>query len=208
MACRPCFCVAGPAAHGALWCVGLGVGLLAGMPWVQPPAALGGPVQWTCPPLCRSELRQPYQQDFGSARPVRGRTLMGLQSGLRMDGLRRMLGRFGLSGHHHLQPIQKLSGAAAHHRPAFIEHQRSIVPTNRHTCVTDWCHEPTELCHLLALTALTPSWQVPSFHASNMDNSTVAFEVCSRVVSHCRRPEGAGRVHGHLPQQAAHPAAG
>lgn len=36
--------------------------------------------------------------------------LAGLQSGLRMDGLRRMLGRFGLSGHHHLQPIQKLSG--------------------------------------------------------------------------------------------------
>lgn len=33
-----------------------------------------------------------------------------LQSGLRMDGLRRMLGRFGLSGHHHLQPIAKLSG--------------------------------------------------------------------------------------------------
>ena len=36
---------------------------------------------------------------------------MMMQSGLRMDGLRRMLGRFGLSGHHHLQPIQKLSGA-------------------------------------------------------------------------------------------------
>ena len=96
---------------------------------------------------------------------------MGLQSGLRMDGLRRMLGRFGLSGHHHLQPIQKLSGATAHQHPAFIEHQGSIVPTNRHTCVTDGCHEPTPLCHLLALTAPTPSWQVPSFHESNMDNS-------------------------------------
>jgi hypothetical protein len=40
-----------------------------------------------------------------------GLRLSDLQSGLRMDGLRRMLGRFGLSGHHHLQPIQKLSGA-------------------------------------------------------------------------------------------------
>ncbi len=34
------------------------------------------------------------------------------QSGLKMEELRAMLGRFGLAGHHHLQPIVKLSGAA------------------------------------------------------------------------------------------------
>ena len=33
------------------------------------------------------------------------------QSGHKMEGMRSMLGRFGLSGHHHLQPIAKLSGA-------------------------------------------------------------------------------------------------
>jgi hypothetical protein len=31
--------------------------------------------------------------------------------GMRMEDMRAILGRFGLSGHHHLQPICKLSGA-------------------------------------------------------------------------------------------------
>jgi ATP-binding cassette subfamily F protein 1 len=30
--------------------------------------------------------------------------------GLKPEGMRAMLGRFGLSGHHHLTPIVKLSG--------------------------------------------------------------------------------------------------
>ena len=33
-----------------------------------------------------------------------------LQSGLKPEQMRQQLGRFGLSGHHHLQPICKLSG--------------------------------------------------------------------------------------------------
>ena len=32
------------------------------------------------------------------------------QSGLKPEQMRQQLGRFGLSGHHHLQPICKLSG--------------------------------------------------------------------------------------------------
>ena len=35
-----------------------------------------------------------------------------VQSGKKLEDVRAMLGRFGLSGHHHLQPILKLSGAA------------------------------------------------------------------------------------------------
>ena len=38
------------------------------------------------------------------------------QSGHKMEGMRSMLGRFGLSGHHHLQPIAKLSGAPSSER--------------------------------------------------------------------------------------------
>lgn len=34
--------------------------------------------------------------------------------GLKADDMRRMLGRFGLSGHHHLTPIIKLSGASSY----------------------------------------------------------------------------------------------
>ena len=45
-----------------------------------------------------------------------------LQSGMKMEDMRAMLGRFGLSGHHHLQPICKLSGAA---------HRRAVNLTNR-----------------------------------------------------------------------------
>jgi ATP-binding cassette subfamily F protein 1 len=32
------------------------------------------------------------------------------EAGLKPEGMRAMLGRFGLSGHHHLTPIVKLSG--------------------------------------------------------------------------------------------------
>lgn len=35
------------------------------------------------------------------------------EAGLKPEGMRAMLGRFGLSGHHHLTPIVKLSGEAA-----------------------------------------------------------------------------------------------
>lgn len=35
-------------------------------------------------------------------------------AGLKPEGMRAMLGRFGLSGQHHLTPICKLSGAVAH----------------------------------------------------------------------------------------------
>ena len=63
--------------------------------------------------------------------------MMMMQSGLRMDGLRRMLGRFGLSGHHHLQPIQKLSGATAGlFHLASVGQRHHIGPTTRHNCVT------------------------------------------------------------------------
>jgi len=50
--------------------------------------------------------------DFAPAR-THVLTFLGLlpQSGHKMEGMRSMLGRFGLSGHHHLQPIAKLSGA-------------------------------------------------------------------------------------------------
>jgi hypothetical protein len=94
------------------------IGLLAGMPWAQPQPAL---VKLSAP-SCQSNLHKPCQRSFASAQPVRGCELMGLQSGLRMDGLRRMLGRFGLSGHHHLQPIQKLSGATAGLHLASVGH--------------------------------------------------------------------------------------
>lgn len=36
------------------------------------------------------------------------------QAGMKMEDMRAMLGRFGLSGHHHLQPICKLSGTLNH----------------------------------------------------------------------------------------------
>ena len=37
-------------------------------------------------------------------------TCKGVQAGLKPEQMRQQLGRFGLSGHHHLQPICKLSG--------------------------------------------------------------------------------------------------
>jgi hypothetical protein len=40
------------------------------------------------------------------------------------------------------------------------------------------------------------------------ESANVTDELRAPVVSDCRWPEGAGRVHRHLPQQAAHPAAG
>ena len=37
-------------------------------------------------------------------------SIVSMQSGLKPEQMRQQLGRFGLSGHHHLQPICKLSG--------------------------------------------------------------------------------------------------
>lgn len=44
------------------------------------------------------------------------------EAGLKPEGMRAMLGRFGLSGHHHLTPIVKLSGEEEMAGGAVLKH--------------------------------------------------------------------------------------
>jgi ATP-binding cassette subfamily F protein 1 len=71
----------------------------------------------------------------------------GSQAGLKGEQMRAQLGRFGLSGHHHLQPICKLSGGQKA-RVVFT----SISLSNAHILLLD---EPTNHLDMQSIDALS-----------------------------------------------------
>lgn len=70
-----------------------------------------------------------------------------MQAGLKPEQMRQQLGRFGLSGHHHLQPICKLSGGQKA-RVVFT----SIALANPHILLLD---EPTNHLDMQSIDALS-----------------------------------------------------
>ena len=81
-----------------------------------------------------------------------------MQAGLKPEQMRQQLGRFGLSGHHHLQPICKLSGGQKA-RVVFT----SISLGHPHILLLD---EPTNHLDMQSIDALAEALEQVSCHCS------------------------------------------